>query len=299
MRILNRIMGMALILTATLATQTRAEETFFQTERRQGERLYQFETCFTQMAPDGTRSPGNTFLLSLQVEAKPTGLLCTCKQFSLTPPDEQTFPLTALTGWTYTLRPDQMGISAKGEVFGIPHARFQGLQNKQGQPLGDNLAYLVYNAFIDFHSLMEVFARPTAEGKGIQHFRQPGDQITHAASHTKTPVGLGKAFELGSFFQNGEITLCWKGTAPVAGKDCALVAYDSGDSHFVMKMLPAPNVEMQVRGASHYFGDLYVNRATGWLEKADLREFVVSQVTHQGNAVAQDITERSIRLWQK
>jgi hypothetical protein len=41
----------------------------------------------------------------------------------------------------------------------------------------------------------------------------------------------------------------------------------------------APEMKMQVVGGSHYGGDLYIDLASHWVTKADMREMVVTEVS--------------------
>ena len=54
------------------------------------------------------------------------------------------------------------------------------------------------------------------------------------------------------------MTLALKGTSIVDGRRCALIGYDSGDASLAMTLKPAPRVLLDVRGASHFLGDLHV-----------------------------------------
>ena len=58
-----------------------------------------------------------------------------------------------------------------------------------------------------------------------------------------------------------------------------LVGYDSGESSFEMIVQATPEMKVSTVGRSHYWGDIYKNLATKWVEKADLIEAVVSQTT--------------------
>ena len=53
--------------------------------------------------------------------------------------------------------------------------------------------------------------------------------------------------------------------------------FDSGASSFQMLMEPMPNMEMRTVGASHYFGDIYVDLASKWPRKVEMRELVISE----------------------
>jgi hypothetical protein len=63
------------------------------------------------------------------------------------------------------------------------------------------------------------------------------------------------------------------------GKQCALVEYDSGESSFEMLMQPTPEMQIQTIGSSHYFGDIYKDLSTYWVQKATMIEFVVAEVS--------------------
>jgi len=64
-----------------------------------------------------------------------------------------------------------------------------------------------------------------------------------------------------------------------------------------MIMKPMPNMEVKTRGSSHYFGDIYKDLKGGWIQKASLHEFVVSQTQVPGmtNKI-NGVVERTIRI---
>ena len=167
----------------------------------------------------------------------------------------------------------------KNQLFGIDYAKFQNLVDAEGKTIQEEEAYQVYNAFIDFHSMSDVFGEPVDEGKGVQDLKRIGDMIVHASAHSEVPLNGGGNFSEGSYFRNGEITLALKGLSVVSGADCALLEYDSGESSLKMLMKPAPNMEINVIGSSHYWGDIYKDLDSGWVRKAALREVVVMEIT--------------------
>jgi hypothetical protein len=142
---------------------------------------------------------------------------------------------------------------------------------------------------------MSVFADRTTSGKGAQDLQSIGDKVIHSASFSQPPVNLGSQIAEGSYFKNGEITLEFKGLGLVNGQRCALLGYDSGESSFYMVMKPMINMEIGTKGSSHYWGDIYKNLASGWIEKATLHEMVVSQTTIPGmTQKTNSVVERSI-----
>jgi hypothetical protein len=144
---------------------------------------------------------------------------------------------------------------------------------------------------------MGVFANKTPAGKGAQDLHYIGDTVIHNSSFSKPPVNLGSQIAAGSYFQNGEITLAFNGLGLINKKACAILGYDSGESSFYMLMKPMPNMEITTKGSSHYWGDIYKDLASGWIQKATLKEMVVSQTTIPGMAnKTNSVVERSILI---
>jgi hypothetical protein len=239
------------------------------------------ESRLIEYAPDGTRAGTDIFRLRLTcVPAGSSGKAgdeYTCARFTMQHGDAAEVEIPALTGWSYVF--DRAGIDEKGQVFGIDHAKFDNLVDGTGAAVPPGKAYHIYNAFIDFHSFCDVFAASAGNGKGIQDLKRIGQKIVHAAAFSEAPVNLGSNVAEGSYFKNGEITLEFKGLSSVNGRECALVGYDSGESSFKMIMRPMPNMEIQTAGSSHYYGDIYKDLATNWVQKVTMNEFVVSETT--------------------
>ena len=205
----------------------------------------------------------------------------------------------ALAGWSYQPSDSPTGMDEQGQVFGIPHSLFENIADSDGNALDQVNAYMVYNAFIDFHAFCDVFARPTAAGNGVQDLTQIGDKIIHAAANTEPPVHLG-AIKEGSTFKNGEVTMQFKGLSLVNDRECALLAYDSGASSFHMIMEPMPSTTVDTRGSSHYFGDIYLDLDSFWVQHLTMVEFVVSESTVApmemkiGGIVERQLTVRNV-----
>ena len=253
------------------------------TERSAEVQYFVMTSKSTNYALDGTRLGTDTMRLRLKcVPAKVSGQEVdqyTCAEFTIEFGDAPEVSLPALGNWTYDFAPSDTGIDDKGQVFGIDHSKFENLTDANGKPVAPDKPYVIYNAFIDFHAFCNVFARPVAGGKGIQDLERIGDRIVHATAFSEGPVHLGRHVTKGSTFTNGEITLELRGLSVVDGHACAMVAYDSGDSSFQMRIQPMPSMETRVVGASHYQGDLYVDLGTRWVRKATMYEMVVAEVT--------------------
>ncbi len=251
--------------------------------RSPGTRYFDVVTTMVSIGPDGKR--GGTVSLRLKLEctsdndAAKAGDQYTCRRFVYVKSDGTQVTIPALEGWTYAFKRTPTGLDAQGRVLGIDHARFENLVDSNGDPLGPSRSYLIYNTFIDFHSFCDVFATPVAAGQGIQHLTRVGQRIVHAAAHSSPPTSLSGNIKTGSHFKNGEITLLLKGLGIVDDAPCAIVEFDSGESSFRMNFEPMPGMEVKTVGGSHYFGDIYLDLASGWPRKVDMREFVIAR-TH-------------------
>jgi len=240
-------------------------------------------------APDGKRVGSDIYRLRLKcnpAQAGKDGDEYVCARFTWQPDGGAETDIPALADWTYVFKPSG---GKKGQIFGIDRARFDGIADSAGKALPPDKAFHVYNAFIDFHSFCNVFAERTGAGRGIQDLKKVGDKIVHASAFSLPTVGPE------SFFKNGEITLEFKGLSRVKGKSCALIGYDSGESSFKMVFHPMPESNQTV-GSSHYFGDIYKDLASGWVQKATMTEIVVSETTlgmppNKTNAVIERLIE--------
>jgi hypothetical protein len=172
-------------------------------------------TQFIHIGFDGKRTGVETYTLTLKCVpaalAAQDGDAYTCRDFRLRFNDAPEATIPALAGWTHLFKPGGTGTGEAGQVFGIPHAKFENLVDSRGRKLPVGIGYAVCNSFIDFHAFNDVFARPTEGGKGIQDLTEIGQRIVHAAAFTEPPVNLGSGIKTGSVFRNGEVTLEFKG----------------------------------------------------------------------------------------
>ena len=270
-------------------------------ERTPATHHYEMVTEVVHFSPQGKRTTVETYRLWLewtptQVSGKTVDVL-TCRRFTFQSGNQPAADIPALQDWSYEFGRFDNGMDAQGQIFGIAHEKFEGLKDSSGRPLPPVARYAVYNAFIDFHSLCNVFAEATKEGGGIQDLREIGQRIRHASAFTEPTVRLGTAVEDGSTFKNGDVNLELKGVGLVDRAACAIVGYDSGESSFNMTVRMAPDMKMQVVGGSHYAGDLYIDLATHWVTKADMRELVVTEVSlPMPPGKIHDVIERALTL---
>ena len=237
---------------------------------------YRSTTEVVEIEADGRRRPKDVYDLWLEFAPGPAGDRVTCRRFTVALRGKAAVAIPSLEGWSYVFRALPGGVDERGYIFGIDQSKFEKLADADGAPLPLPTAFLVFNAFVDFHGFGQVFARRTSEGGGIQDLRRFGQTVLHESAHSEPPVSLGSMVAKGSRFRNGAITLELKGVGMVGGRHCAVVGYDSGESSYQMTLTPMPQMTVESKGASRYTGDLYVDLETQWLLRATLIENVVS-----------------------
>jgi hypothetical protein len=249
-------------------------------DRKAETQYFHMQTQFIHMNFDGRRSSVEKYMLKLRCQ--PAALSgksldeYRCMEFDLQMNNGKAATIPELNGFTY--RFDMMsGANSKGPVFGIPHEPFESLTDSLGNKISPDIRYAIYNIFIDFHSLNDVFSCPMKFGKGIQELKSIGDRVVHASAFTEASVSLCSFLNPGSVFRNGEVTLELKGISIVDGVPCALIGYDSGESTLKMNLAMSKDLEVVTEGGSEYKGDIYLDVATGWVRKVTLDEFVVTE----------------------
>lgn len=239
------------------------------------------ETRIVSYAPDGTRGATDIYRLRLRSTPAPDGKTdgdtITCLGFTVQLGEQAEVEIPSLKGLTYVLDLSPENGTAGRPVLGVPHAPFEQLVDAAGRPVPPGNSYHVYNAFADFHSFCDVFPRPMGEQAGVEDLHRLGQKLVHATAGSRPPVNVGKVVAEGSFFENGEVTLAFKGLGAVEGTVCAVLGVDSGRSSFAMRMRPAPEMEIKTTGASHYQGDIYLDLATHWVSRVEAGEIVVSR----------------------
>ena len=239
------------------------------------------ESKFENLNLNGSSVGHNVFRLHLKYipstsNGKPNAKY-TCTKFEINKNDTQLVYIPQLTNWSYEFNVDENGKDEKGQVLGIDHSKFMKLVDNNGKPIQQEISYMIYNTFIDFHAFCNVFAERTISGNGIQNLKYIGDKIIHESANSKPPVDLGGSIEKGSYFQNGEITLSFKGLSLVNNSSTAVVRFDSGKSSFYIKMKPTSQMEIETNGGSHYKGDIYIDLNNYWVQKVVMDEFVLSE----------------------
>ena len=257
---------------------------------------YEMQSTLQKHSPDGAIIGTDIYRLSLRcIPAKNNSQKSryTCLKFTVQVNDATPVSIPSLSNWDWYFAIGANNRDTSEQLFGIDHKVFENLKGEDGKALAIENQYHVYNAFIDFHT-MDVFAEKTTGDSGIQKLKKIGDKIIHQASYSQPPVNLGAEVQTGSYFKNGEITLFFKGLGMVNKKDCAIIEYDSGNSSFFMMIKPMPTMEVPTRGSSHYWGDIYKDLRSGWIQKAVLHELVVSETTVPPSNKVHSVIERTI-----
>ena len=268
-----------------------------------GVRHYVQVTEFVHIGFDGKRTGAETYTVRLRVVPAALsgkgGDEYTVREVIIRSGEKEAETIPELAGWSYIYKKIEGDIDQSGQIFGIPHAKFQNLTTNKGRKLGGVAIYPVYNSFVDFHGFCDVFARPMRGGAGIQDLKAVGQEIRHAAAFSEPPVNLGEGIKTGSVFRNGDIRLVLKGLGLVDGAVCAIVGYDSGESTLKMIMPMSADKDIVTEGGSEYVGDIYIDLATRWMRRATLDEFVVTETllpaTGQGQGAGQKIPSYTVR----
>jgi hypothetical protein len=255
------------------------------------------QTQVWKIAADGKRV--DTTIYTVHLKSMPAtpgqkGDEFTCVRFTIQSGNGNEVSIPSLSGWKHFYQASPKEKDDKGQLFGIDHSTFDNLKDSNGKSLSVEKSYLTYNVFIDFHSMF-VFSDRSDVGKGVQDLHQVGDKIIHSAAYSTPPVNLGNQIKEGSVFRNGEITLEFKGISRINDRSCALLGYDSGASSFTMMMQFTPSTVVNTNGSSHYWGDIYKDLQSGWIQRATLHELVVSE-TVIGTAKVPAVIERSIEV---
>ncbi|MBN1479595.1 hypothetical protein JXA70_04935 [candidate division KSB1 bacterium] len=266
-----------LLITTSFAQKVRLDQSYTLTgDRSKTQQYFRMQSHYIKYTQAGDRSAHEFYRLLLEAHPSADTTKYTCHRFTIDLKGKKEKSIPALQGWTYPFAPGANGLDDQGQMFSIPHSKFDNLTTDDGQTIDQEHSYAVYNCFIDFHSF-DIFSTSMNEETGIEDLHKIGDFIIHAAANTEPPVNLGNSIEQGSVFRNGEITMQFKGLSRINGKLCALIGYDSGESSFTMKIRATPDMTVETSGSSHYFGDLYIDLDSFWLQKAEMAEFVVSE----------------------
>lgn len=249
-------------------------------------RYYIQETQLVHIGFDGKRTGLETYTVKLSLVpaalSGKSGDECTVREFTVRSGEKEAETVPELAGWSYVFRNLPTGQDENGQVFGIPHSKFENLTTSRGTKLPVVASYAVYNSFIDFHAFCGIFARPTVGGGGIQDLKAVGQTIRHAAAFSEPPVNLGQGIKEGSVFRNGDVRLVFKAVGLVDGAACAVVGFDSGESTLKMIMPMTADKDIVTVGGSEYIGDIYIDLATRWVRKVTLDEFIVTETRLPG-----------------
>ncbi len=271
------------------------ENTFdFFIQRKAIQQNYFMHTQFIQMGFGGKRKGTEDYWLRLNhIPKEFSGEKydkCICEEFHISFNNEERKTIPNLNNWSYTF--DPMSGLGQGNVFGIPHDPFENLKDNKGMIFSSEIKYAIYNNFVDYHALSNVF---TMYGTGIEKIKKIGDKIKHAGAYSRAPISLKNIIKENSVFCNGEITLELIGISSVDGKPCALLKYDSGESTLDMEIISEKGNTKTI-GGSQYIGEIYLDLQSGWTRKVMLNEFVISERSEPNKDKEKMYTVRNLQI---
>jgi hypothetical protein len=249
-------------------------------DREREPQNFHMDTKYIHFGMNGKRRDTETYVLNLQYDPEASTAnrdRYTCKELQIQTNDNQPVTIAELRKWTYIFNPTQMA-----PIWGISQDKFSNITDGE-KPLPFAIRYASYINFIDFHSINDAFTRPVNwSNNGIQNLKEIGQRVVHPTSFIAAPVSFGTEVKPGSTFQNGEVTLEFKGIGVIDGVPCALVAYDAGESKLKMVMRDPTGQESITEGGAQYKGDIYIDLATRWVRRATLDEYQVTETSTQG-----------------
>jgi len=265
-------------------------------DKGRGEHTFDIDTRYGHYSPSGVRLASEDLTLRIRCGAT-ADVPVTCLEARLSVNDAPAVAIAELSDWSYRFDPTMTGADARGPLWGIPQDRFSVLTDGQGNPLPFSLRYAAYTALIDFHSINDVFGRPSPFGPGLQDLTAIGQRVVHPASFVEAQMHFGTEVRPGSTFRNGEVTLALVGVSTVEQAVCAVVEYDAGESTLKMIIDPVGGQTSVIEGGSQYQGLMYVDLTSGWSRRATLEEYMIANVTTGESAEPSiDYTTRHIEL---
>src|SRR5579859_1667753 len=261
-----------------------------------GDHTFDIHTRYGHYSPTGVRLSSEDLTLRIRCGAT-AEVPITCLEARLSINEAPAFVIAELNDWSYRFDPTITGADALNPLWGIPQDRFSALTDGQGNPLPFSLRYAAYTALIDFHSINDVFGRPSPFGPALQDLTAIGQRVVHPASFVTAQMYFGTEVRPGSTFTNGQVTLDLVGVSTVAQAVCAVVEYDAGESTLTMIIDLGGGQTSVIEGGSQYKGLMYLDLTSGWAQRATLEEYMIAKVATSASAEPSvDYTTRHIEL---
>jgi hypothetical protein len=248
-------------------------------ERTPDVQYFRMKTQYVYIGFDGKRKGTETYNLKLKCTPATmsgnSGDRYTCGGLELLSNDGPPVSIPSLYGWTYVLNMNSSGKNENEPLLGIPHDKFEDVCDSQGNKLD---GYKVYANFVDFHApLNDFFPRSVSWGNGIQDIKRVGEKTIHASSFHTAPINMGRRIKAGSEFQNGNVSLEFKGLGVVESSACAIIGFDSGEGTLKVLLSTGCDMEIETVGGSQFKGDIYIDLTTRWVRRATMDEFVITE----------------------
>lgn len=206
------------------------------------------------------------------------GYYYTCRKFALIDNGAPAVTIPALENWRYLSTASFVGVDDQQQIFGIDQGKFASLIDSYGVPIQPDMAYNIYDVFIDFHSIVSMYAEPVDGSAGIGDLTGIGQTVTLAASGIEAPLHFGDLFADGSHSRNGTMSLQFKGLSAMGDAACALIAYDTGEGSLTMIMSPAPDMTLENTGVFRNTGEIWRDLDSQCVLKAAEEGMVITEM---------------------
>jgi hypothetical protein len=291
-------------VTELQAEDPRVREYYLGGERSEEPQFYYIESLIVAYGENGTRTGVDMYNVSLMVEpgdkAAEEGDKYTIVEVEIQIGDGPKITVPPLEGWSYDFIMQSLDddyLDELGQLWGIPHSRFEGLTDSNGEVLDPFVAYQVYNSFILYHGYVDGTINEAGDGKGIAELRRIGQKIVQKdSSFQEAPIDFGEQFSEGSIFTSGEVTLEFKGISIVDDSLVAIVGSDEGECSFTMLFEPFPGFVLRTDGGTLIQGDMYVDLASNWVTKVLITYRDVTVTLMGGEKIASGVFGTTVTI---
>ena len=266
--------------------------------RETAEQFFISQHTVNQYAPGGRLIGQNSYELDIfctPAEAETSGPdMYTCSRFAWDPHGKPQVTIPSLAGWSYPFEPSSFennGLDAQGLMWGLPHAKFEGMKDNAGKAVPIDPQYQVYSAFTYFHS----FCGSSVVVNEAHRLRKIGDR-TSIDTPPESPVNLGSMFLPTSRFVHGKASMEFAALSVVDGNPCAVLRMQEIGGRFTMFIRPMPGLRVKSIGSTRVSATLFLDLKTGWIRHAEATVTDVTKTTMYGIPVELSTIISDIRI---
>ena len=141
-------------------------------------RYYVQETQVVHIGFDGKRTGMETYTVKMRcvpaVLSGKGGDEYTVGKFSISTGEGEVETIPDLTGWSYVFKITASGKDEKGQVFGIPHSKFENLTTSRGSKLPAAACYIPKTPAADFPCRRYTPPSTTGDPLSVETAERPG-----------------------------------------------------------------------------------------------------------------------------